>query len=436
MSRAESIKQRNFKLVSPMTQRWIELNAWLNSSGDAPDSWLRPGRDPARIFTLEHYVHAARTAYRGVFGNVFTSDRPQLVIGENQRPEHTLDPFVLFASVLAQVPDIGGIITASTTYSEPYTLARQIQSLHLLSGGRIAWNIVTSWNPAIAANYSNQPLPDRESRYARAEEFVEVVLRLWESWRFEWDGSAGHGQPQPIHHRGAHFHVAGPLNVPTAPWGRPRLVQAGGSDAGIALAARHADAVYAPSSSLQATQALRKRLRDAARAIGRAENHLPQLVPVLIPILTDSEAKADALKKEWLQALADDPQALQQKAELAAEQLGVRHRDFDRPLQAEDFGDPTGSIIPIGSLQARCQRALDEKLSLRDLVQHEALPGLIGTPEQIAHHIVQWFRAEAVDGFTIIPRYLPDDLEVFVDTVIPLLQESGHYPRSYVQRVG
>lgn len=414
----------------------IELNAWINSSGDAEDSWLLPGRAPERIFTLAHYVEAARIAHRGVFGNVFTSDRPQLVIDQKTRPEHTLDPFVLLASVLAQVPDIGGIVTASTTYNDPYTLARQIQSLHLLTEGRIAWNVVTSWNPAIAANFSDQALPDRASRYACAEEFVEVVLKLWDSWQFPWGegAAAGHGQARPIGHRGAHFSVAGPLNVPAGPWGRPGIVQAGGSGDGLRLAARHADHVYAPASSLAGTRAWREELRQAARAFGRPEDRLPRLVPVLVPILCPTQQEADALRRE----LAESQPVGEPELDALAALLGVdRDRTgADRPLRAQDFGDVSASVVPIGAIRARRAVALDEGLSLRQLAQRGRLPGLIGTPEAIAAHILDWWQAGAVDGFTIVPRRLPDDLAAFVEQVVPILQRSGHYPRSHAERRG
>ncbi|MFT4190736.1 MAG: LLM class flavin-dependent oxidoreductase, partial [Comamonas sp.] len=351
--------------------RLIELNAWINASGDAEDSWLLPGRDPGRIFTLAHYVEAARIAHRGVFGNVFTSDRPQLVIDAHTRPEHTLDPVALFSALLAQVPDIGAIVTASTTYSDPYTLARQIQSLNLLSGGRAAWNVVTSWNPAIAANFSDQALPDRAARYARAEEFIEVVLKLWDSWQFPWGAPASElvvpGRVRPIDHRGTHFSVAGPLNVPQAPGGRPRLLQAGGSPAGIRLAARFADDVYAPPGSLAGARALRQELHAAARALGRPEDRLPRLIPVLVPILCASEAEAAALR----QAHAEAAPVTEAELDALAALLGVERARTaaDRPLRPEDFGDVSASVVPIGAIRAKRALALDEGLSLSGLVR-------------------------------------------------------------------
>lgn len=162
------------------------------------------------------------------------SDRPQPLIGEGPRPEQTLDPFVLFPAILSQMPDTGAIITATTQCNQPYQLARAVQSLNLLFPGRIGWNIVSSWHPEIAANFGGEELPDRATRYARAEEFVEVVLKLWNSWSYPWgEGELkSFGTSTPIDHEGAHFRVKGPLNLPAAPWGRPRIVQARGGGRG------------------------------------------------------------------------------------------------------------------------------------------------------------------------------------------------------------
>lgn len=415
----------------------LELNAWINSSGSADDSWRRPDLALERIFSLDYYLKNARTAHRGVFSNIFMSDRPQLVIDENTRPEQTFDPFVLFAAVLSQVPDIGAIVTASTTYGDPYTLARQIQSLNLLTNGRIGWNIVTSWHPDIAANFSAEPLPDRQIRYERAGEFVDVVLRLWESWHFPWNGQTPPGTPyygdvRPIDHHGRHFDVAGPLNLPAAPGGRPKIVQAGGSRDGIALAARYADYVYAPSGSLEGARAFRTELREAASAFGRNGDRLPRVLPAVSPIVRSTEAEVVAFKQARLDAAPVTDDELAGLARLLGVDLG--RTDADKVLIPSDFRDTSDSIIPIGVVQAKRAVALDDGLSLRDLARREKLPGLVSTPEGIADHLLAWWRAGAADGFTISPRYLPDDLDGFVDQVIPLLQQRGAYPHDYDER--
>jgi len=414
--------------------RLIDLNAWINSSGAGDSSWPRKGLQADAIFTLEHYVNAARIAHRGVFSNVFMSDRPQLLIGEGLRPEQTFDPFVLFPAILAQVPDIGAIITATTQYNHPYTLARAVQSLNLLFPGRVGWNIVTSWHPEIAANFGQTELPDRATRYERAEEFVDTVLALWNSWSYPWgEGELkAWGTPTPINHAGRHFSVRGPLNLPAAPWGRPKLVQAGGSVAGIGLGARHADVVYAPLSSREGSRAFRAELHAAARAAGRAENDLPRVLPPISPILFASEHEIAAFRRDHAEAHPVTEADLAGAAAL----LGVdpAHTAPDAPLTEADFGDTTQAVIPIGVVLAKRREALDGGFSLRSFAAAQKIEGMATTPEALSQFILDWFHAGAADGFTISPLALPDDLETFVDQVIPLLQRSGFYPRDYDER--
>ena len=417
--------------MSPPARK-LEFNAWINSSGSADDSWPRAGKPLARIFELDYYLHVARVAHRGVFSNIFLSDRPQLLMDEKTRPEQTFDPYVLLAAVLGQVPDIGGIVTASTTYSDPYTLARQIQSLNLLTKGRIGWNIVTSWHPAIAGNFSDAGLPDRQARYERAEEFVEVVLKLWESWQFPWGNENGsYGTAKPIHHKGKHFSVAGPLNLPAAPWGRPILVQAGGSSSGMELAGRYADYIYAPLGSLEGSIAFRRELRQAALAAGRPTTSLPKVLPAISPVILSSEAEVAAYLRDLRER---SPVTGDDLASAASSLAVVAGTDPDKPLRSGDFVASPQSVIPIGAVNAKRSRALAGGLSLRGFAALEKQPEVIGTPTAIADFIVDWWQREAVDGFTISGSYLPDDLERFVEVVVPVLQARGHYPDSYAPR--
>lgn len=414
----------------------IEFNAWINSSGSADESWPVDGKPLARIFSLDYYEEIARIAHRGVFTNLFLSDRPQLVVGDAERPEHTLDPAVLLPAILARVPDIGGVITATTTYSEPYTLARQIQSANLVTDGRIGWNIVTSWHPAIAGNFSDLALPDRAARYRRAFEFVALVEKLWDSWQFPWDGAAGAGAPYygtvaPIDFKGEFYKVVGPLNVPQAPGGRPFRVQAGGSADGVELAARFADLVYAPISSRNGTRAFRDQLRQAALRYGRAQNP-PRLFPAISPIIVSSEAEADRLRARY--AERNRPTRADEDRLAALLGIDLERTGRDTPLTREDFHPDANGVIPLGVVNAKIALALDKGLSLQELAAHEAVPDLIGTPRQIADFILEWWHAEAVDGFTISARYLPDDLALFVDAVIPLLQATPWYAASYQAR--
>lgn len=409
----------------------LELNAWINSSGASDTSWPRQGLEADRIFSLDHYIQSAEIARRGVFSNVFMSDRPQLLIDKTTRPEQLFDPAVLFSAVLSRVPDIGAIITATTSYSDPYTLARSIQSLNLLFPGRIGWNIVTSWHPEIAANFSNATLPDRDTRYDKAEEFVDVVLKLWESWEYPWGPGdlKSYGTPQAIDHQGPYFSVKGPLNLPRAPWGRPKLVQAGGSVKGVNLGARHADYIYAPLSSRSGCRDFRTALHTAARGFGRGPGNLPKVLPTLSPVLFSSEAEIARFKREWAESHPLSVQDLNGAAFL----LGVdRSRTPDHAVLTEaDFGDAGLSSLPVGVVVAARRKALDAGLTLAEFAAGEKLPGRISTPEETVHFMLDYLQAGAVDGFTISSLNLPDDLAQFVDQVVPLLQRAGHYPTDY-----
>lgn len=421
--------------------RHLLLNAWLNSSGAANDSWLSPGRDPARIFDLSYYVANAAVAREGIFANVFLSDRPQLVIDDRTRPEHTVDPMVLLPAVLSHVPDIGAVVTATTTYNSPYTLARQLQTANVLTRGRIRWNVVTTWHPAVAANYGIADLPDREARYRRAEEFIDIVVRLWDSWRFPWSDAprpagprgSGHayGVVEPISYHSDAFSVAGPLNVPAYEGQRPLIVQAGGSERGIALAGRWADLVYAQGSSKQATAAFRARLNEAARRAGRTDGG-PLLLPAISPTIVSTEAEAEALRRERLESATDT--AREREATLAA-RLGIDLERFDprTPLRRSDIAIPQDSIYPIGAITALAERAIEGSLTLQQLAREQSSDDFIGTPEQFAATLAEWWDDEVADGFTISSPRLPDDLRLFVDTVVPLLQASGRYPRDYAE---
>ncbi len=415
-----------------MKQRRLFLFMWLNSSGFLGGSWNEGGGDRARIFDLENYIRNAEIARRGIIDAVFFADQPQLTPNPAVRHEYPFDPLILASAITSRVPDIGVVATASTSFSLPYTLARQVASVHLLSGGRIAWNAVTTANPIVAGNYGSERA-DHGERYERAEEFLEVVNALWRSWKFPWDQSSGpnldpYGDVQPINYEGKHFKVNGPLGVPLAPFGVPVIAQAGGSEQGKRLAARFGEIIYAFLGSKPAGQRFVREARMAAIAAGRPKGSV-RVFPSLQPLIGSTEEEVSRLIEKYEATL--DPE--DKRIAAMATQLGIdlEKIDIDQPLRQADFTLPTESATPIGVLQSMVDVALDEKLSLRKLALRMRL--IAGTPEQIADRIIDWWQDEAADGFVINPPVLPDSASLFVDTVIPVLQRRGVYPSRYTE---
>src|SRR5689334_13640153 len=284
-------------------KKQLHLNAFLMSTGDHEASWRLPESDPGANTDIRHYVRLAQTAERGLMDSVFFADSPML--GEvGRRPSGSLEPTVLLAAMAMATQRVGLIATASTTYNEPYNLARRFGSLDHLSGGRAGWNIVTTATLDAARNFNLDELPQHRDRYLRAEEFVEVTNRLWDSWDDDavladkeegiW---ADDSRVHPIGHRGDYFNVAGALNLPRTPQGRPVLVQAGSSESGRDFAARHAEAIFTAMQTLEDAQQFYADVKARARRFGR-DPELLKVLPGIVPAIGSTEAEASALEQE------------------------------------------------------------------------------------------------------------------------------------------
>jgi FMN-dependent oxidoreductase (nitrilotriacetate monooxygenase family) len=353
-------------------------------------------------------------------------------------PGAGFDPLQLLSSVAAVTEQVGLIATVSTTYSYPRDLARRLATLDFLSHGRAGWNIVTTAEPAAAANFGDQPHPPTPDRYERAGEFVEVVLALWDAWEDDAAVMSRHsGQwadPAKLHpprHHGTHFDVSGYLPFPRSPQGHPFLTQAGSSPQGTALAARYADAVFTPVSDIAAGVAFRQNLRAQAAGYGRDPGQV-RILPGLSFLLASTDTEAAAHKAE-LEAAASSEFRWRNLAHLAG--LDYTTIDPDAPfpprlLQAPPKTSFGASIYKMAAEEpATTFRAVAQKLS--------ALPGgldFTGTPEGMAQLITDWWDAGAADGFTIMPNILPDQLAAFVDHVVPILQRRGIARTEYAGR--
>ncbi|MFD5267413.1 LLM class flavin-dependent oxidoreductase [Streptomyces sp. NPDC058335] len=423
-----------------MTTRTLHLNAFLMNTGHHEASWRLPESDPYAHVDLAHYVHLARIAERGTFDSLFLADGPQLWGTVAQRPAGALEPLTLLTALATATEHIGLIATASTSYNSPYNLARRFASLDIVSGGRAGWNIVTTAGAEAARNFGLDAEPAHAERYARAAEFLDVALKLWDSWEDDAivaDKAAGvWGDDTKIHpprHQGTYFSVEGALNVPRTPQGYPLLVQAGSSEDGKAFAARYAEAVFTAQQTLADAQAFYTDLKARTVRAGRDPGHI-KVLPGIVPVIGSTEAEARAHERELEEHIvhAHGVRRLEQLLQLEPGTLAL-DAELPADLPPEDAIEGARSRYTLVVELAR-----RERLTVRQLIGR--LGGgrghltFTGTPEQVADAIETWFTRGAADGFNIMPALLPSGLDSFVDHVVPLLRARGLLRTEYGPR--
>ncbi|MFE5366233.1 LLM class flavin-dependent oxidoreductase [Streptomyces mirabilis] len=422
-----------------MTRR-LHLNAFLMNTGHHEASWRLPESDPYAHVALAHYVELARIAERGTFDSLFLADGPQLWSNLAQRPAGALEPLTLLTALATATEHIGLIATASTSYNSPYNLARKFASLDIISGGRAGWNIVTTAGAEAARNFGLDAEPAHAERYARAAEFLNVSLKLWDSWEDDAivaDKAAGvWGDDAKIHpprHRGTYFRVEGALNVPRSPQGYPLLVQAGSSEDGKTFAARYAEAVFTAQQTLADAQAFYADLKSRTAAAGRDPEHI-KVLPGIVPVLGSTQAEARA-NEQVLEDHIVYTHGVDHLEHLLQLEPGTLELDAQLPadLPPEDVIEGAKSRYTLVVELAR-----RERLTVRQLIGR--LGGgrghltFAGTPEQVADAIEEWFTSGAADGFNIMPAVLPSGLGLFVDHVVPILRARGLLRTEYGPR--
>jgi len=419
--------------------RQLHLNLFIHSRGHHEASWRHPAASALALTDIRYYQDLAQRAEAALFDSIFLAD--QLALGEDasQAARSWLEPITVLAAVAVATRQIGLIATCSTTYTEPFNLARQFASLDHISNGRIGWNIVTSWLATAAGNFSDAGQVSHTERYDRAEEFMAVVEALWDSWAADAvvDDRVGGlyaraDRIRPIRHKGTYYQVAGPLNLPRCPQGRPVFVQAGSSDTGRRFAARHAEAVFTAHMEKVTAQAFYADLKALVAAEGRRPDEV-LILPGLSPMIASTEAEAQRMARE-LNELSDPGVGVKR---LSGRFGGhdFSHLPLDRPLVPEDFPPPASVEAARSRTEVILNLVSREKPTLRQLLA--SLAGArghftaAGTPEQIADLIEDWFTDGAADGFNIMPPLLPSMLNVFSAEVIPLLQRRGLFRRAY-----
>jgi FMN-dependent oxidoreductase (nitrilotriacetate monooxygenase family) len=423
-----------------MTQRQLKLGAFIQATGHHIAAWRHPGSQADSGTNIDHYQEVAQTAERGKFDMVFLADSVGIQEhGDDQALSRYgriayFEPVTLFSALAATTKHIGFVSTASTTYEEPYLLARKFASLDHISKGRAAWNVVTTGNENAAGNFGKEAHPAHPLRYERAEEFLDVVKGLWDS--FEDDAFLRHKasgvylDPQKLHtlnHKGKHFSVSGPLNISRPPQGYPVIVQAGASDAGRELAARTSEVIFTAWQTLEEAQAFYRDVKGRMARYGRHPDEL-KIMPGISPVVGKTQEEAEA-KFRALQELIHPSVG-----------LGILERFFPVDLAKYDLDGPPPPFAPstngnTSRLALVTELAQRDKLTLRQI--YERLAGarghrvVVGSPQKIADEIESWFRNEGADGFNVMPPVLPESLNDFVELVIPELQRRGLFRTEY-----
>jgi len=419
--------------------RQMHLNLFIQSRGHHEAAWRHPAASPLPLTDIRYYQDVARRAEAGLFDSIFLADS-LAVDGDVARAGRSwLEPITVLAALATSTERVGLIATASTTYTEPFNLARQFASIDHMSNGRAGWNIVTSWLAAAARNYGGDGQVSHADRYARGEEFMTVVKALWDSWADDAvldDRATGEyaraDRIRPINHEGEHYKVAGPLNLPRSPQGRPVFVQAGSSDTGRRFAGRHAEAVFTAQMEKATAQAFYADLKGIAAAEGRDIDQV-LILPGLSPMIASTEAEAQRQVRE-LNDLTD-PEVGRKRLSGRFGGHDFSHLPLDKPLRPEDFPDPSTVEAARSRTEVIVGLVRREKFTLRQLLAY--LAGArghyttAGTPEQIADLMEDWFKEGAADGFNVMPPILPVMLDVFVAEVIPILQKRGLFRTEY-----
>ncbi|MDB5544188.1 MAG: xenobiotic compound monooxygenase subunit [Hyphomicrobiales bacterium] len=419
----------------------MRLGAFFNPTGHHVASWRHPESQADAGVNFKHYAEIAKTAERGKFDMVFLADNLSVreaspeALSRSAQYIANMEPLTLISALAAVTSNIGLVATASTSYNEPYTIARKFASIDHISGGRAGWNMVTSSLKPDAWNFSRDEHYEHGVRYKRAAEFAQVVTGLWDSWAedaFIRDKESGifldPSKVRKLNHKGEWFSVRGPLNVPRTPQGRPVIVQAGGSSDMIEVAARFAEVIFCAPLTMGQGQELYAKLKSALQQHGRSADE--QLVmPGLTCVIGATEAEARE-KQDYLDSLTH-PVVAREILSTVLSSIDLTQYDMDEPMPMLE-PPPGGSV---GIFRHVMDLAKERNLTMRQTAQVVAGArgkfALCGTPSQIADVMQQWYEARACDGFNIMPPYLPGSLNEFVDHVIPELQNRGLFRTEY-----
>lgn len=417
-----------------MTRKRLHLNINIYTSGAFASAWRYRTGHPGAFMDVDFHIKVSQLAEKACFDAVFLADSPAVSSDLSTSPTLALDPLITMAGIAARTERIGLVASSSTTYNEPYNVARQFASLDHASGGRVGWNIVTSASLEAGGNFGSGLVP-HAMRYARADEFTRVVKALWQSWgEGAFTGDKGSGlfadvsRIRPINHAGEHFSVAGPFQLPQSPQGHPVVVQAGGSEPGRVLATNHADVIFSLANSLDEGIAFAKDIRArVAHTASRSGKIL--ILPGLETVIGSTEEESRRREDELWDMLPAHHNIFRLAYLLDIDPATI---EPDRPLpdnlRIREDGSHTfaQSAVTVASGAKRTFRD-----ALRALGSGTGHRVVVGTPEQVANDMESWLDAGAADGFNLMPDVLPDGLEAFVSNVMPILRQRGIFRSEY-----
>ncbi|NOJ50922.1 LLM class flavin-dependent oxidoreductase [Bradyrhizobium archetypum] len=419
----------------------IKLGLFLRRVGFHEGAWRDPSVPANGGIDIDHYAHLAALAEGAAFHFVFLDDSPSVVERDHAHIARVsrndgFEPITLLSALSSRTKHVGLVATATTTYHQPYHIARMLASLDHLSRGRAAWNIVTSGSKFEAPNFGEKELPEHDMRYARAREFVEVVKGLWDTWEdeaFIRDKQSGiFADTTKLHllnHRGDYLSVTGPLNIARPPQGHPVLVQAGASDAGTRFAAEFAEVVFTAEPFLDNGKRHYATLKEKARALGRKDDQV-LVMPGIVPIIGRTKQEASE-KLQRLQSYTH----IDVQIGLADRMLG-----FVTDLRSMNLDSLVPETLPQTNVTQSYQKllldlAVREKFTWRQLIRLvsdcKGQLMVVGTPDEIVDSMVDAFDQYAADGFNVMPATLPDGLKEFIELVVPELRRRGKFRSGY-----
>ncbi len=419
----------------------MKLGTFVYTFGYNPAGWLHPGCSPDGANNIEHMRNIARLSEQGKFDFMFLADSPAAAVGPmsalSRLPNkmNRFEPLTLLSALAGCTSHLGLAATLSTSYYEPFNVARLFASLDMISGGRACWNVVTSDHEETGYNFNREGLDSHALRYERGSEFVDVVFGLWDSYEDDalaLDREQGlYFHPEKLHtlnHKGKHFQVRGPLNIARSPQGRPVIAQAGGSEAGLELAARTAEVVFSIASDLDRNRAVYENLKGRMAKYGRGRDAL-KVMPGLMTTVGETESEARAKVEFMLSKLHPDVGRQMLSEFLEADLSGV---PLDKPFPKDRLpAAPKGSRALYDVLVDFVMKGHTVGELIRHYAEKQTGNGITGTPKQVADFMEEWFLGGAADGFILMLPTLPSSLEDFVRLVVPELRRRGLFREEY-----